>query len=378
MHFSFTDEQEEFRGVVRRFLHDHSSPIAVRRLMASDTGYDPAVWAKLCRDLGLAGIAVPEAYGGQGFGFEELAIVLEEMGRSLLCAPFFSSAVLTVQAIVNGATDAQKQQWLPKLASGETLGALAISEAGDPWHLGGIALTARPVGDGYLLNGTKTFVLDGHVADLIIVAGRAPDSADEDGLALFAVAGPSEGLDRRPLDTIDKTRRQAALTFRDVRAELLGAAGTGATALRKTFDQAAIALACEMVGGARALLDAAVDYAKMRVQFGRTIGSFQAIKHKCADMLLSVELARAAAFYAAAAIAEDDAEAPAPASMAKACASDAYMQAALECVQIHGGIGFTWDHDTHLWFKRAKSSEVMFGDAAFHRERYLQLTEGQS
>jgi alkylation response protein AidB-like acyl-CoA dehydrogenase len=380
MRFSFTDEQEEFRGVVQRFLRDHSSPTAVRRLMASDTGYDPDVWARLCGDLGLAGIAVPESCGGQGFGFEELAIVLEEMGRSLLCAPFFSSAVLAVQAIVNGASGAQKQEWLPKLASGQAIGALAVSEAGDPWHPGGIALTARPDGDGYRLNGVKTFVLDGHIADLVIVAGRAPGSAGEDGIGLFVVQGNGDGLDRRPLDTIDKTRRQAELTFRDVRAERLGGAGTdaGRDALRKTLDQAAIALACEMVGGARALLDAAVDYAKMRVQFGRVIGSFQAIKHKCADMLLSVELARAAAFYAAAAMADGDPEASALASVAKACASDAYMQAALECVQIHGGIGFTWDHDTHLWFKRAKSSEVMFGDAAFHRERYLQLTEGQS
>ncbi len=378
MRFSFTDEQEEFRGVVGRFLRDHSPPAAVRRLMASEAGYDPDVWAKLCGDLGLAGIAVPESCGGQGFGFEELAIVLEEMGRSLLCAPFFSSAVLAVQAIMNGATDAQKQEWLPKLASGRTLGALAVSEAGDPWRPGGIALTARPDGDGYRLNGVKTFVLDGHIADLVIVAGRAPGSAGEDGLALFAVEGTSDGLDRRLLDTIDKTRKQAVLTFRDVRAVSLGAGGLGAAALRRTRDQATVALACEMVGGARALLDAAVDYAKMRVQFGRTIGSFQAIKHKCADMLLAVELARAAAFYAAAAMAEGDPEAPALASAAKACASDAYMQAALECIQIHGGIGFTWDHDTHLWFKRAKSSEVMFGDAALHRERYLQLTEGQS
>lgn len=376
MRFSFTDEQEEFRGVVQRFLRDHSPPAAVRGLMASEAGYDPDVWTKLCGDLGLAGIAVPEACGGQGFGFEELAIVLEEMGRTLLCAPFFASAVLAVQAIANGASDAQKREWLPRLASGRVLGALALSETGgNPWSLDGIALTARPDGDGHILNGAKTFVIDGHIADVIAVAGRAPGTTGEDGIGLFLVRGDADGLDRRPLDTIDRTRRQAALTFRDVRAERFGTEGSGAAALRKTLDQAAVALACEMVGGARALLDAAVDYAKMRVQFGRTIGSFQAIKHKCADMLLSVELARAAAFYAAAAIAEGDAEAPALASMAKASASDAYMQAALECVQIHGGIGFTWDHDTHLWFKRAKSSEVMFGDAAFHRERYIQLTE---
>ena len=373
MRFSFTDEQEEFRGVVQRFLRDHSPGTEVRRLMASDTGYDPLVWTQLCTGLGLAGVHVPEAYGGQGFGFEELAIVLEEMGRSLLCAPYLSSAVLATHAIINGATEAQKLEWLPKLTSGQTIAALAVSEANRPWDVGGIALTAHEHGGDYRLNGTKTFVIDGHIADILIVAGRSPGTEGDEGISLFAVPGENEGLERRLLDTLDKTRKQAELRFQDASAQLIGTFGTGATALRKTWDQGAIALACEMVGGARALLDAAVEYAGLRVQFGRPIGSFQAIKHKCADMLLEIELARAAVFVAAAAMAEDDPETPALASMAKACASDAYMRAALEAIQIHGGIGFTWDHDTHLWFRRAKSSEVMLGDASIHRERYLQL-----
>lgn len=378
MRFNFTDEQEEFRGVVQRFLRDRSPTSEVRRLMASEPGYDPVVWKQLCTDLGLTGIHVPEDYGGQGFGSEELAVVLEEMGRSMLCAPYFSSAVLATNAITNGATEAQKREWLPKLTCGEVTATLAASERERPWEIGATDLVAQENRGGYRLTGTKTFVLDGHTAELILVAGRAPGTVGDDGISLFAVQGANDGLIRRLLDTIDQTRKQAELTFQDVAAELVGETGAGAAVLAKTYDQAVIALACEMVGGARALLDSAVEYAGLRMQFGRPIGSFQAIKHKCADMLLEIELARAAAFYAAAALAEGDPETPALASIAKACASDAYTRAALECVQIHGGIGFTWDQDTHLWFRRAKSSEVMFGDARWHRERYMQLTESRA
>lgn len=375
MRFGFTDEQAQFRVVVRRFMRDRSPASDVRRQMASVDGYDRAVWQRLTRELGLTGIHVPEQYGGQGFGFVELGIVLEEMGRALFCAPFFATAVLATQALLNGATDAQKRALLPAIAVGERIATLAWVEANGRWDVGGIALTATSADGGYLLDGTKKFVLDGHTADLVIVAARARGTAGEDGVSLFAVDAPCVGLTRRRLETLDATRKQAELVFNNVPARLLGDLGSGAVALSRTLEQAAVALACEMVGGARALLESAVEYAKLRMQFGRPIGSFQAIKHRCADLLLEVELAHSAACYAAAALAEDDPEVPALASLAKACASDAYMRTAAECIQIHGGIGFTWDHDTHLWFKRAKSSEVLLGDACYHRERYLQLTE---
>lgn len=375
MRFGFTDEQAQFRVVVRRFMRDRSPASDVRRQMASVDGYDRAVWQRLTRELGLTGIHVPEQYGGQGFGFVELGIVLEEMGRALFCAPFFATAVLATQALLNGATDAQKRALLPAIAVGERIATLAWVEANGRWDVGGIALTATSADGGYLLDGTKKFVLDGHTADLVIVVARARGTAGEDGVSLFAVDAPCAGLTRRRLETLDATRKQAELVFNNVPARLLGDLGSGAVALSRTLEQAAVALACEMVGGARALLESAVEYAKLRMQFGRPIGSFQAIKHRCADLLLEVELANSAACYAAAALAEDDPEVPALASLAKACASDAYMRTAAECIQIHGGIGFTWDHDTHLWFKRAKSSEVLLGDACYHRERYLQLTE---
>ena len=375
MRFGFTDEQAQFRGVVRRFLRDRSPASEIRRQMASVEGYDRAVWQRLTRELGLTGIHVPEQYGGQGFGFVELGIVQEEMGRALFCAPFFATAVLATQALLNSATEAQKQALLPAIALGERIATLAWVEANGRWDAGGIALTATSADGGYLLDGTKKFVLDGHIADLVIVAARARGSAGEDGVSLFAVDAPCAGLARRRLETLDATRKQAELVFNNVPARLLGDIGGGAVALSRTLEHAAVALACEMVGGARALLESAVEYAKLRMQFGRPIGSFQAIKHRCADLLLEVELANSAACYAAAAVAEDDPEVPALASLAKACASDAYMRTAAECIQIHGGIGFTWDHDTHLWFKRAKSSEVLLGDACYHRERYLQLTE---
>ena len=375
MRFGYSDEQAQYRAILRRFLRERAPVADVRRQMATEVGFDRVFWQQLNSELGLAGMHVPEDCGGQGFGFVELGIALEEMGRALVCAPFFSSAVLATQAILNGATHAEQRALLPALGSGERIATLAWVEASGRWDVNGIALTATPVGSGYRLDGVKKFVLDGHVADLVIVAARTRGTAGADGMSLFAVDGHAAGLERRRLDTIDATRKQAELRFTQVPAQLLGECGDGAAALALTLDQAAVALACEMVGGAQALLESAVEYAKLRMQFGRPIGSFQAIKHTCAELLLEVELATSAARYATAAVAENDAEVPALASLAKACASEAYMHAAAECIQIHGGLGFTWDNDTQLWFKRAKSSEVMLGDPCWHRERYLALME---
>ena len=364
MQYAFTDEQEQLRDAVRRFLADRSPPAEVRRLMATEQGYDAEVWKQLCQDLALAGVHVPEAYGGQGFSIVELAIVMEEMGRSLLCAPYFGSTVMAATAILAGGSEADKNELLPAIASGERLATLAITEPNGRWDLAGIELRA----ENGRARGVKSHVVDGCAADLLIVAARTEATENGDGLSLYAVDAAATGVVRTPLTTLDATRKLARIEFNDVEAHLLGREGEANAALEKTLQIAAIALANEMVGGAQRLLESAVDYAKLRLQFGRAIGSFQAVKHRCADLLLTVEQAKSAAHFAANAAAEDSADTAALASLAKAAAAEAYMQAAKDCIQIHGGIGFTWDNDTHLWYKRAKSSEAFLGDAAHHRE----------
>ncbi len=370
MNFAFSEEQEQLREAVRRFLEAKSPESEVRRLMETTEGYDPGVWQQMAQELGLQGLAVPEAYGGQGFGFVELGIVLEEMGRALLCAPYFSSVVLAGRAILNAGDEAHRKELLPGIASGETIATLAFTEPNGRWDAAGITMEARPDGDGVRLEGTKMFVLDGHVADLIVTVARRPGTEGTDGLGFYAVRADAEGLTRTPLATMDQTRKQAKLEFAGVAAEQIG---DGAwPALSKTLDQAAVALCNEMVGGAQFVLEEAVQYAKDRVQFGRPIGSFQAIKHKCADMLLEVESAKSAAYYGSWVAAEDNDELPVVAPLAKAYCSEAYFHAAAENIQIHGGIGFTWEHNAHLYFKRAKSSEILLGDAAYHRELLAQ------
>ncbi|HLZ83526.1 MAG TPA: acyl-CoA dehydrogenase family protein [Caulobacteraceae bacterium] len=372
MQFAFTPEQDEFRSVLRRFLQEKSPPSVVRRWMDTDAGWDREEWRTLNDQLGLTGVHIPEEYGGQGFGFVELAIVLEEMGRALLCAPYFSSTVLAATAIMNGASEDQKRALLPPIALGETLVTLAFTEPNGRWDSSGIEAIATPVGHGvFRLDGVKSFVLDGHTADLIVVAARRAGSAGGEGLSLFTVAGDAPGLTRQALKVLDPTRKQARLEFRSVPAALLGEEGGGAAPLARTLAQAAACLASEMVGGAERLRESALDYANLRVQFGRPIASFQSMKHKQADMLLDVTLAKSAAYAAASAAAEEDEQWPALASLAKAGASEAYLRAAIDTIQIHGGTGFTWDNDTHLWFKRAKSSEVFLGDPAWHRELML-------
>jgi len=373
VNFAFSEEQEELRRSVRRFLEDKSPVTEVRRLMETTEGYDPKVWAQMANELGLQSLHIPEAYGGQGFSFVELVVVLEEMGRALLCAPFFSTVCLAANAVLNAATEEQKQALLPGITSGETIATLAFTEPSGKWDANGITMEATPDGSGgYTLDGTKMFVLDGHVANLIVVAARAAGTGGTEGISFFTVPGDAAGLTRTALPTMDQTRKQAKLEFSGVKAELLGEAGAGWAALSKTLDQVAVCLAAEQVGGAQRCLDMSVEYAKVRIQFGRPIGSFQAIKHKCADMLLEVESSKSAAYYAGWAAAEDNDELPVVASLAKSYCSEAYFHAAAENIQIHGGIGFTWEHDAHLYFKRAKSSEILFGDPTYHRELLAQ------
>jgi alkylation response protein AidB-like acyl-CoA dehydrogenase len=376
MNLSFSDEQEQLRDSVRQFLEAKSPSAEVRRLMDTKDGFDPGVWDQMARELQLQGLQIPEEFGGQGFTFVELGIVLEEMGRALLCSPYFSTSVLATNAILNAGTPEEQSEFLPGIASGKTIAALAFTEPNGRWEATGIELKAKQAEDDYVLNGCKSFVIDGHLADLIVVAARFEGTEGEQGISLFTVDGQASGLSRTSLPTMDQTRKQARLDFQGVRAQPLGEQGRGWPYLARTLDLAAVALSNEMVGGAQRVLEMSVDYAKNRVQFGRPIGSFQAIKHKCTDMLVEVEAAKSAAYYAASIAADDTAELPLAASLAKAYCSDAYFHCAAETIQIHGGLGFTWEHDAHLYFKRAKSSQLLFGDGVFHRElvaRYLEL-----
>ena len=363
MNFAFNEDQDELRRMVNRFLAEKSPETAVRDLMATEDGYDAAVWSQMAEQLGLQALIIPEEFGGAGFTYVELIVVLEEMGAALLCAPYFSTVALGANALLTSGDDAAKAVHLPGIASGETIATLAITEPSGKWDLDSIELPATMSDDGWVLNGTKRFVIDGHIANLILVAART-----DAGLSLFAVEGDASGLTRTSLSTMDQTRKQAELVFADTPATLIGTDGSAAAGLTKTLQLAAVALAAEQVGGAQRCLENAVAYAKERIQFGRPIGSFQAIKHKCADILLEVESAKSAAYYAGWAAAEDNDELPIVASLAKSYCSDAYFHAAGENIQIHGGIGFTWEHHAHLYFKRAKSSELLLGDPAYHRE----------
>ena len=360
-------EQEELRASVRRFLADRAPMSRVRELM-DDGETDWAVWEQAGAQLGLQGLAIPESYGGAGFSFAEQAVVLEEFGAALYGGPYLASAVLAATALLAIPDEGARRGLLPDIASGQTVATLAFAEDGGSWDPAAIRLSATKDGPGvtgaWQLDGHKSFVLHGATAGLILVV-----AATDAGLSLFAVEGDADGLSRAALPALDQTRQLARLEFAGVTGALIGSPGDGAAALDRALDVAAVALAAEQLGGAQRALDMAVEYAKVRRQFDRPIGSFQAIKHRCADLLLEVESLRSAVGYAAAAVAEDSAEIPVLASLVKAYASETYFHVAAENIQIHGGIGFTWEHDAHLYFKRAKASELFLGDGAYHRER---------
>jgi alkylation response protein AidB-like acyl-CoA dehydrogenase len=364
MTLGVTAEQDELRDSVRRFLADRAPLSRVRELMETEDGIDRAVWEQAGAQLGLLGLAIPEEYGGGGFTFAEQAIVLEELGAALYGGPYLASAVLAATALLASPDEGARHDLLPAIASGETIATLAFTEDDGSWDPGTVRLSAAKAGDDWRLDGHKSFVLDGGSAGLILVLAVA-----DGGLSLFAVEAGAPGLGRTVLPTLDQTRKLARLEFDGVPGRLIGSPGDAAAVMGRVLDVAAIALAAEQLGGAQRALDMAVEYSKVRHQFGRPIGSFQALKHRMADLLLEVESLRSAVIYAAAAVADGSAEVPVLASLVKAYASDTYFHAAAENIQIHGGIGFTWEHDAHLYFKRAKSSELFLGDASYHRER---------
>jgi alkylation response protein AidB-like acyl-CoA dehydrogenase len=357
MEYRFTEEQAQLREVVARFCRDKAPSATVRKIMETDSGFDRELWRQMCDQLGLIALHVAEDKGGLGYGAVELGIVMEELGRSLMPVPYLAS-VLASTALAQIDHSTVRDQVMAWITSADKLVTLILDSAS------GHPVSRELVEAGGRLTGTVKAALDAHHADLLLVVVRAAGSP-----CLFMVDADAAGFTSRPLRTMDRTRRFAELRFEDVPATRLDALADAA--VERIYDTALVALANEMVGGAQALLDSAVEYTRTRVQFGRPIGSFQAIKHRLADLLVDVELAKVAGYQAAAALAAEQ-DASANASLAKFVASDAYMTAAREAIQLHGGIGFTWEQDTHLWYRRAKSSEVFLGTPGHHRERMIQ------
>lgn len=362
----FTEEHASLRSSLRAFLADRAPEAEVRRLMATDEGYDRTLWRQIAAELGLQGMVVPEEYGGAGYTWVELGVVLEEMGRALFCGPYFSTLVLAATCLLESGDQRAQKEFLPGIASGDTIGTLAFVEASGRWDEPGITMQASPDnGNGYRLSGEKRYVLDGHIADVMVVAARTGSS-----VSLFTVEKDAPGLTARLLETLDQTRKFATIRFKDTPARLLGQEGLGGATLSRVLDLAAIGLAAEQVGGAQAALDMAVAYAKTRIQFGQPIGAFQAIKHMLADVMVEVESARSAMHVGlAAASGHDGTDLSAVAPLVKAYCSDAFELASHQNIQVHGGMGFTWEMPPHLYFKRAKSMALFLGDASHHRER---------
>ncbi len=370
MQFGFSAEQEELRTTVRTLLQraagssgGSAPPEEQDTPQAQD--HDPRLWSLLAEQVGAHSLAIPEEYGGAGFSLLETHVVVEELGAALAPLPFLGSAVLVPQALLTAGDDGACSRLLPGLAGGDQVGALAWAEDSGSWNPADVTATAesRPDG-GWWLSGTKHHVLDGYRAGILLVAARTTA-----GVCLFEVDPGAAGVGREPLTTMDQTRPQARITLDGAPGRLVGTEGDGTRVLEHVLDLACVALSAEQVGGAARCLDMTVDYAKQREQFGRPIGSFQALKHRMADLLMYVESARSASQAAAFAAATGSTDLPVLAATAKSYCSEAYFAVAAETIQIHGGIGCTWEHDAHRYFKRAQGSTQLFGDPAWHRAR---------
>jgi alkylation response protein AidB-like acyl-CoA dehydrogenase len=375
MDFGLSEEQELLQQSARDFLTRECSTTFVREMTRSDDGFSRAFHEKIA-GLGWTGLVIPPRFGGLGLTMLDLAVLAEEMGRAVMPGPYFSSSVLAALALTYAGTAAQKQAWLPRIVAGEVIGTLALLEASDRLDSAGVALRCAKTRTGYRLNGVKMFVTDAHVADILVVAGRTRGHG-ESGVCLLLVPRDTPGISIASLQSVDQTRRLSEVTFKNVdvpAAALLAADEKGWAVLQRVVDAACVVLAADSLGGAQRALEMSVEYAKVREQFGRPIGSFQAIKHMAAEMVSEIEPARSLVWYAAYAYDREPRSATRAASMAKARLSDVYTRTTNRAVQIHGGIGFTWEHDMHLWFKRAKWNESAFGDPTFHRERLAQLS----
>ena len=371
MNFGFSEEQEMLRDATRRFLDNECPTSFVRKMMEDDSAHATEMWKKVA-EQGWPAILIDEAHGGVGGSFLDMVVILEEMGRSLLPGPFLATALLGTPAIIAGGSDEQKRSILPGVAAGETTLTLALAEQSGRYDAGGVSLAATAKGEDFSLSGEKFFVPDAHVADQIVVVARTgKGSTAEDGISVFVVDAKAPGVTITQLKTVDMTRRQCHVAFQDVAvsgAQVLGGVGAGWPIVQRTLDQAMAGLCTEMVGTGQQALDMAVAYAKERVQFGKPIGSFQAVKHKCVDMMVQVENARSLTYYAAWTVDENVPEARQAVPMAKAYCSDMCKTVTSEAIQVHGGIGFTWEHDMHLFYRRGLASEAAFGSAPVHRE----------
>ena len=379
MDIGFTEEQELLRETARKFLDSECDSRFVRARMAEPAAVTDEFWKKLA-DQGWLGIVYPEEVGGSGLGLVDLVVLMEEMGRRVMPGPFLSTVLLGGATIAEAGASAQRQEWLPRIAAGDAKAALAWTEPALRWDAGGVTLPARETAGGFALSGTKLFVGDAHLADILVVAARTHDgSTMEDGVSLFLVPKETPGLIVTPIPTIDETRKLCEVRLDNVAlpaSALLGEKHGGWAPLSRVVTRATVALCAEMCGGAQQVLDMTVEYAKLRVAFGKPIGSYQAVKHQAADMLVALENAKSLTYYAAWAVDQATEEAPLAASMAKAAASDMARKVAGTGIQLHGGIGMTWEHDLQLYFKRAKAAEVAFGDATWHRERVARLING--
>ena len=375
MQFAFTEEQELIRDTARRFCDQHGSPERVRMAVESSHGYDQATWRAIGEEMGWCGIALPESVGGSGLGAVELAILCEQMGRVLLPSPFFATACLAAPAIALAGSPAQQQALLPDIAAGRTRATLALSNSqGDP-GLAGIGARLARVTGALRLTGEAGFVIHADAANLLVVAVRAEGSLGSDGVSLLVVAPDQKGVTIEPLVMMDRTRPMSRVHFDSVevpREAVLGEVESAGPALAKALSRAQAALAAEQLGGAEAALEITTEYAKARMQFDRPIGSFQAVKHRLADMMVMTEAARSAAYYAACAVDELPAELDEAAAIAGSWCSDTYTNCAGNMIQLHGGVGFTWDHVAHLYFKRARASAMLLGSPAWLREQIAQ------
>ncbi len=376
MDFGFSQEQDLLRSTARKFLENECTSTFVRARMEEPAGVTDDFWMKLA-EQGWLGLIYPEEYGGSDLGFVDLTVLMEEMGRCVMPGPFFSTVLLGGLAILEAGSPEQKKEWLPKIAAGQAKATLALTEPNARWDAAGVTVTAKEGKGGFVLNGTKLFVPDAHLADVsVVVARTAEGKSPEDGVSFFLVPKGTKGVEVKLLPTMDQTRKLCEVTLKDAAVPagaLLGTKGGAWPTLARVLQRATVALCAEMCGGAQRVLDMTTEYAKIRVAFGKPIGTYQGVKHKAADMLVDVENAKSLTYYAAWAADENSPETALAISMAKAYASDAYRKVSATGIQLHGGIGFTWEHDLHLYFKRAKASEFTFGDATYHRERVAQL-----
>jgi alkylation response protein AidB-like acyl-CoA dehydrogenase len=370
--FAFSSDQQLLRNSARSYLDEHCTPAAVRALWDDARGVSDGMWKQMA-ELGWLGLSLPEAYGGSALGLVETAILLEELGRAAAPTPYLPT-VLAAHAILAAGTGAQRDRWLPAIASGGARGTVAFADTDLDWDLAGMGTRAERRGDSYVLSGTKPFTPWAHVADLLLVPAQAAE-----GLALFLVDPGARGLAMTPVISMDPSARWVTLVLDGVPVAgdgVVSAPGAAGPLLQTLLRRAAVGAAAEMLGAARRCLDLSVAYAKVREQFGQPIGSFQAIRHKCAEMLLEVENSHAATYYAAWSVDAGAEDQDMAASVAKAYVGDAARKVCGESIQVHGGIGFTWEFDLHLYFKRAKALEPMYGDGEYHRQRLARLVAG--